>query len=959
VVLEPFPELGQIVIIGDPADVAEVEKIIAQITKLAATAETEIRIFELQYGDATAVANTLTQLYQRIIVGAGALTRAPVGQQLQQSSAIILALPRQNAILVGAPRGRLGDIEKTLRQLDQPLAQDTRFKTYPLRRANATRVATTIQQFYTQRFPGEAANQNLVRVQAEDRTNAVLVQASPQDQEEIARLINYMDTQTSSTINEIRIVPLRSAIAADLATIIQQAIAEAQGQTGAAQPGLPGQQLPGGFQQPGFQQQPLGGLGRPTTAEPKSATLRLVTPKPDGKEVEAGFLEDVRVIPDVRLNVLIVTAPPTSMEFVLTLIRQLDLPPTTRAFVKVFQLKRSDAASMQLLLYQLFFGTAGGVGAGGLGGFGGGGLGGFGGLGGLGGQLGQLQRTPLTGEAAPLVDLRIATDTRTNSIIVAGSETDILLVQAIVERLESADVRDRINRVYRLKNTNAQDVANALSLFLRTEITVLGLGELTPFTQIEREVVVVPELISNSLIISATPKYYEDVEALIRQLDEQPPQVVIQVMIAAVRLDNAEEFGVELGLQSPLLFQRSLVQGGVTVNNIPQVGAPGFPFNTLGPLPNSSLVSPAGVGTQGISNFSVGRQNANGLGGFVFSASSDAVNVLIRALKTQGRLEVLSRPQITALDNQVAFIQVGQQVPYISNSTIGVTGQIVNTVQQQQVGIILQVTPKISPDDHVIMRVEPQVSDLSTSTVNLGNNVFAPIFNITQASTTVSAMNGQTVAIGGLITRRDDKQERKVPWLGDLHFVGAAFRFRTQTKQRTELLILMTPHIVRSRADAERIKAIEAEKMNWTLGDLEAIHGSIGLEQHPPGVPGGHPGMPGMPGGPDCDLPTQGHQWPTTMPGEALPTPRTVPPPILVPDSRGPALPQPPPGRTVSPPIPAPDRSGPGLPLPPPGKVPMRPGPAQPEPAQPEPSTSRKLPFFQRVGGTRQEPPRW
>ena len=103
----------------------------------------------------------------------------------------------------------------------------------------------------------------------------------------------------------------------------------------------------------------------------------------------------------------------------------------------------------------------------------------------------------------------------------------------------------------------------------------------------------------------------------------------------------------------------------------------------------------------------------------------------------------------------------------------------------------------------------------------------------------MSANDGRTVAIGGLITRRDEKQERKVPWLGDLPYLGAGFRFRTHTKQRTELLILLTPHIVRNPADAERIKAEEASKMDWTLSDVEAIHGPLGLPPLVPGLPDG------------------------------------------------------------------------------------------------------------------------
>ncbi len=937
VTIEVVPELGQIIIIGPPKQVEEILKVLETLVKLAP--QVQIRIFPLENADATSVANYLTQLYQRLNVSAGGISRVAVGQQLQQASVIVLPLPRQNAILVAAPESRMKDIESTIRKLDAPIAQDAQTKTYALQKANAAQVAATLQQFYAQRFPLEGANQNQVRIQPEAQTNTIFVQAGPADQEDIGRLITYMDTQVSKTVNELRIVKLTHSTAAELATILQQAIAESVAPTPTTPtqptiPGVPGAPgtvpgAPGPFPgapgtapgAPGTFPGPTPGAGRGTAAALKTLSLRFQTRREDGLIIETGFLEGIRITPDIRTNTLIVSAPPNSMELLLALIKELDVPPAAQAEVKVFPLKKADATSMAQLLQQLFLGIAaptGGARPGLPGAF----------PGALGGLQGGLQR-PLTvgattGEGAPLVELRIAIDIRTNSLIIAGSRGDLILAEAIIIKLDSADIRERRNEVYKLRNTTALDVATALNQFLRTEIQVLGLGELSPFTQIEREVVVVPEAISNSLIISATPRFFEEVMRLVFALDEEPPQVVIQVLIAEVRLDNTEEFGVELGFQSPILFARGIT-GGVVVNNATQVGAPGFNFNTLTPLPNSALFKQGSVADQAITNFGVGRANTQGLGGFIFSASSDSVNVLIRALKTQGKVEVLSRPQITALDNQIAFIQVGQLVPYITSSTIGIAGQIINTVQQQPVGVILVVTPKISPDGNVVMRVEPQVSSLTTSTVNLGNNVFAPIFNVTQASTTVSAMDGQTVVIGGLITRRDEKLERKVPWLGDLAYIGAAFRFRTQTKQKTELLILLTPHVIRGDADAFRILAEETRKMNWNLHDVQKVHQPLGIEGLMPGGPG--LGMPG------CELPAMPIEVPLFPPvGEQLPLPKPSTPPLLPkePETRGPALAPPPPPPVVesglAPPAPPrPELAPPAPPVAPPISRPSAP----------------------------------
>src|SRR5262249_7027374 len=176
----------------------------------------------------------------------------------------------------------------------------------------------------------------------------------------------------------------------------------------------------------------------------------------------------------------------------------------------------------------------------------------------------------------------------------------------------------------------------------------------------------------------------------------------------------------------------------------------------------------------------VGRVSpTSGIGGFVFSAASNTFNLLIRALKTQGRIDVLSRPQIQTTDNQTALINVGMDIPYIAGSSTA-AATTVTTVTYRSTGVIMQVTPRISPDGTVIMRVIPEVSEKSGDQT-LSTGATAPIFSVEHFETTVSAKDGETVAIGGLIIKRDAKSENKYPWLGDLPYIGALFRYRTQT----------------------------------------------------------------------------------------------------------------------------------------------------------------------------------
>ncbi len=504
--------------------------------------------------------------------------------------------------------------------------------------------------------------------------------------------------------------------------------------------------------------------------------------------------------------------------------------------------------------------------------------------------------------------MRLTVDTRTNSLIYAGSENDVRIIEAMLVKLDEAPIQERQWEVFHVKNSTAVDIATAFNNFISAE---LGVGsrdaQLTAFQDFYQEVVVVPEPITNKLLISATPKYLSRVLQLIHEIDMEPPQVVIQVLIAEVDLNGSEEFGVEIGMQSPVLFQRGILPSpadfgtgtvsytnvaggqilpGATVTGVLQPTAqPGYAFtNTSLPLGQNPDVSPGVVGFQGITNLGVGRTsslNTGGPGGLVFSAGSDAFSILVRALKTQGRMDILSSTKVMTVDNQSAGILVGASVPYITASTVSTLGTVSNSVAYRNVGVQLQVTPHINPDGKVIMRVLPEVSKIDTATaVSIGNGTTAVAFDVQNVETTVIAQDEETVAIGGLIQKVDTKNETKAPWLGDLPYIGSLFRFRTQSKSKQELIVILTPHVVRSHFDAQRLLCDDAHKMNWCLNDVERIHGPLGLESCP--APGG------------CNNPVDGPMPPHPMvsgPFQISPLPEAAPQPATVQPGREPVAP--------------------------------------------------------------------
>ena len=265
--------------------------------------------------------------------------------------------------------------------------------------------------------------------------------------------------------------------------------------------------------------------------------LQFVTVDAEGRRhLRSGILTDVRITPDARANTLLVSAPAGSMELIAALIKRLDQLPAVEAQVKVFTIVNGDAQSLLEMLQTLYDD-----------------------------QVRRDQPAVRTGAVegdSSLVGPRFAVDVRSNSIIASGTEGDLRVVEAILLRLDVSDVRQRKSEVYKLKNAPAQFVADAINEFLRSERTAqeISPGLLSAFEQIEREVVVVPEVYSNSLVVSATPRFFDEIRRIIEELDREPPMVVIQVLIGQVLLTDTEEFGIELGLQDALLFDRSNLQ---------------------------------------------------------------------------------------------------------------------------------------------------------------------------------------------------------------------------------------------------------------------------------------------------------------------------------------------------------------------------------------------------------------
>ncbi|MFZ1936976.1 MAG: secretin N-terminal domain-containing protein, partial [Thermoguttaceae bacterium] len=812
--IEMLDGLDVLVLRGNTQDVEQVMEIINQIERLSAETKPKVDVLPLKHVDCQAMAALVQQVYSDVF-------------QPRQGSVTITPLVKPNSMLIVGKPENVRTVTDLIERLDQPVDPNTQFQVFHLKYASALTVQTTIQQFYQDRGPAGTLAPTL-RVNYDARSNALIVQASPRDMAEVADLIHRLDTATSAAVNEVRIIQLKHASAGDLAAILQDAI-------GAATGGRVGQA--GGTMQQGGMMQQGGPMGQPGVSqanrqqsEQRAAMLRFLTVDAEERKLllNSGILTDVHVTADTRSNALVVSAPPENLELLEAIIRRLDDLPAAEAQIKVFTIINGDAKNLQTTLSALFEMSQQG-----------------------GGQQQPMVQTTTGGAGNTLVPLRFAIDTRTNSIIVCGSKSDLDVVEAVLTRLDD-NVRNRKSVVIRLKNAPALQVSQTINTFLSTERQIEQVpGMTSAFEQIEREVVVVPEIVSNSLVLSATPRFFDEIKAIIDQLDARPPMVMIQVLIAQIDLGSTNEFGVELGLQDSVLFDRSsltniqntstTLPNGTTTQSIASADLnPGYNFNSTQPLGNTSAgnSNPNAAGGQALSNFSMGRSNSTlGYGGLVLSLASENVSALIRALAENHRIEVLQRPQIMTMDNQPAYILVGQSVPTISNVNTTTTG-ISNAVQQQNVGLSVLVTPRISPDGLVVMQIDAEKSALESDATgipiyasNNGTVIRSPIIDKTTAQTTVSAMSEQTVVLGGLIAKTTNESHAKVPLLGDVPLLGHLFRFDSTTNSRTELLIIMTPHIVKNEADADAIKQVEAARMSWCLCDVTAMYGEAGLRK--------------------------------------------------------------------------------------------------------------------------------
>ncbi len=733
-----------------------------------------VEVYRLTEASASKVGETIKKIFEERNKPRGGDT----GSKIPNIPVSVEVAATTNSILVNASREDHILVKDLLTRLDRPSTVLEMARVIPLEKASAEKVKKILEELYQSGASSGSGSGSTssgggkgIGVIEDKRTNAVVVTAPPGELENIVKLVERLDQSEVKGGAEIGVFPCNNEDAKKMAELLnsiltgETTVSSSSGSSGSRS----SSSSSGG-----------GGSGKVSdeAREVASMVLSFATTDERGKELFLKTIrENVQITYNERTNSIIAIAPPSSLKLIRQLIKRLDEIQKRSVLVKVFLLRNSDATKMVEQLEKMFaqdqgsesqaefqqdrsISVEGGTTATG------------------GAPTASSQGGPTSKGTFGRPKSTFVADERTNAIIVAGWPEDIDVVADVIDQLDSRSVQDRENMVIALNNATAEDVEAALTSYFEAETSRLqDLQDfVSPQRRMEQEVSIVPHPESNQLIVSVSPRYKQQVLTLIEQLDRPPPQVMIQVVIAEVSLNDRFEMGLEFALQQ-LKFSETAVAGG---NGVLQ-------------STHFDVVGGTDLGAAG-----------SGLGGFSFTLTGEDFNFLVRALQSDSRLEVIQRPMIMCQDNQEANISIGQSVP-VPRGASSFAGQTQTNVAYQDVGVILTVEPHINPDGFVYLYVEPEISAVTDSTIQIAPGSFAPIISKRTASTNVAVRDGETVVIGGLITTSENESESKVPVLGDIPGLGVLFRTTVRTKAKTELLIAMTPHVVRTIEDARRI----------------------------------------------------------------------------------------------------------------------------------------------------------
>lgn len=483
-------------------------------------------------------------------------------------------------------------------------------------------------------------------------------------------------------------------------------------------------------------------------------------------------------------NTLIITDNAANIERLAQIIRQLDIP-TTLEKIEIIPLQFSGADEMTDIITKLLSRSGSG-----------------------GTVRGKAKTAAIDSETT-----RVIPYPRTNALIVIAAKGELQTIRSLVAKLDQSPPDDRsyIN-VYYLENADATSLAGTLNEIL-TGISQKARDDRAAQKNQNpsnlKQVTITADKPTNALIINARPEEFEIIKGIVKKLDIKRKQVFVEALIMELSLNATKNLGVSLiGAGGD---NNSAVIGGTNLNQGQARNTDFLPDDDTG-LPSVLGKAVTGLMAGGFFN----PTTITGPGGT--EITMPAFSILIDLSQKDGDVNILAAPRLLTSDNEEAEIIIGSNVPIITErltdtgSSDGLAQSV--SVERQDVALTLRFTPQVTEGDEVRLNIFQEITDVVDSVDSVGDvNEVGPTLTKRQLRNSVIAENGRTIALGGLISSAQQETITKVPLLGDIPLLGWLFKRKDVVEKKTNLLIFITPHIIRNAEDLEKLTNKSREAM--------------------------------------------------------------------------------------------------------------------------------------------------
>ena len=399
-----------------------------------------------------------------------------------------------------------------------------------------------------------------------------------------------------------------------------------------------------------------------------------------------------------------------------------------------------------------------------------------------------------------------------NLLLVVDSALNIDKLMSILHRIDQPPTHEEppaVN-VLPLENADATELSKVLAEMIKNAQTVeKALKQQIPLANI----IITPDKSTNSLIIMASPGDYNEIIHVIKALDKRRRQVFVEAMIVEVSIDKLNELGTKWRATVKHSGEPVVIGGFGTLNS-----------STLQNIINGLTGVTAG-GMGNFFNIPITTINSNGTLA-TSNLTAPGFAVLFSLSDFKDAVNVLSTPQILTSDNEEAEIVVGENVPFISKRErdITTTNTVLSSIERKDVGITLKITPQITEGDYVKLSLYQEISSVKEESENIVTSI-GPTTTKRSTKTSVVVKDSQTVVIGGLMQEREEESMAKTPILGDMPLFGWLFKYKSTTKKKTNLLVFLTPHVVKDSSHLSRIT--DEKHREFTMLEKQYIEGEL------------------------------------------------------------------------------------------------------------------------------------